>query len=204
MDREAKQRELEQLRGRVQILESELDQEPSAGEWPPRSYYTTYHVLAGCVLGMFGAAASLLFNVIGSLLVNQHPLRLIQVYLTFPLGEEALKTDNGLALAIGTCLYLATGMVLGIPFQLMLTRWFERSTPAVRFVVVSLLALGLWLFNFYAVLTWLQPLVFGGNWIVHQVPWWVGASTHLVFGWTVLLLQPFSVFVPYQQQQGVR
>jgi len=199
MDREAKIRELEQLRGRVQALEAELAQGVPPSDWPPRSYYTTYHVLAGCVLGMFGAAASLLFNIIGSLIVGQHPLKLIQIYLTFPMGETALGTANGLALAIGCCLYLGTGMILGIPLQLVLTRWFDRASLATRFLVVSLLSLGLYLFNFYALLAWLQPLLFGGNWIVEMIPWWVGASTHLVFGWTLLLLQPFSVFVPYQQ-----
>jgi len=202
MDREAKLRELEQLRMRVQALEADLAQGPPNSDWPPRAYYTTYHVLAGCVLGMFGAAASLLFNVIGSLVVHQHPLHLIQVYLTFPMGETALTTSNGLSLAIGCCLYLATGMVLGVPVQLVLTRFFEHASYIARFIVVTLLSLGLWLFNFYAVLSWLQPLLFGGNWIVEDIPWWVGASTHLVFGWTVLLLQPFGVFVPYQQQRG--
>lgn len=203
MDREAKLRELENLRGRVDALEAELAQNASAGDWPPRSYYTTYHVLAGCVLGMFGAAASLLFNIIGSLIVSQHPLKLIQIYLTFPMGEVARDTSNGLALAIGCCLYLATGMVLGIPIHLVLTRWFDRSSLSTRFLVVSLLSLALYLFNFYALLSWLQPLLFGGRWIVDEIPWWVGASTHLVFGWTLLLLEPFGVFVPYQQQRGV-
>jgi hypothetical protein len=52
--------------------------------------------------------------------------------------------------------------------------------------------------NFYAILSWLQPLLFGGSWIVQEVPWWVGALTHLVFGWTMLLVQPLGMFVPYQ------
>ena len=99
-------------------LEVELEEEP--GEWPPRHYYTAYHVLAGFVLGIFGACTSLLFNVVGSVLVGQHPLQLIRVYLTFPLGESALQTDSGLAVATGCCLYLGTGMLLGIPFHIVL------------------------------------------------------------------------------------
>jgi len=203
MDREAKLRELAQLRESVQRLEAELGPEAAtaAPPWKPPSYYVAYHVLAGCVLGMFGAATSLLFNIVGSVLVGQHPLRIIQVYLTFPLGDAALKQEpTGLALAIGCCLYLATGMILGVPFQLVMSRWFEEAPFVRRFAVVTGLALALWLFNFYVVLSWLQPLLFGGNWIVNPeyLPPWVAALTHLVFGWTMLLVQPLGVFTPYR------
>src|SRR5262249_47475545 len=115
MDQDAKWRRLQELRTEVRALETDLAEQR---DWPPRRFYTVYAVLAGFVLGAAGAVASLLFNVIGSLIVHQHPLKLIQVYLTFPLGEPALQLDSGLALAIGCCLYLLTGMVLGIPFQL--------------------------------------------------------------------------------------
>jgi hypothetical protein len=197
MNREAKERELDQLRSRVSQLEAELSTEQAQGEWPPKGYYTAYHVLAGFVLGMFGAATSLLFNVVGSLLVGQHPLQLIRVYLTFPLGAEALTIDGGVTLAVGCCLYLATGMLLGIPFQLLLTRWLPNASFAARLATVSILAVIVWVVNYYAILAWLQPLLFGGRWIVDLIPWWVAALTHLIFGWTMLLVQPLGVFVPY-------
>lgn len=195
MDRDAMRRELEQLRSRANVLEVELASGGGPAEWPPRRFYTAYEVLAGFVLGAAGAGASLLFNLIGSLLVHQHPLRLIQVYLTFPLGESALQMDSGLALAIGCCLYLLTGMTLGIPFQLVLSRYFAEASLPVRFIVVSALGLALWLINFYILLSWLQPVLIGGNWIVEQIPWWVAALTHLVFGWTMLIVQPLGRFV---------
>jgi hypothetical protein len=198
MSREAKQRQLEELQAQVKQLQSELEQDRAAGQWPPRSYYTAYHALAGFVLGMFGAATSLLFNIVGSLLVGQHPLQIIRVYLTFPLGADALRTEAGLLLAMGCCLYLATGMLLGIPFQLVLTRWMPNASFIVRLGVVSALALAVWVVNFYGILSWLQPLLFGGAWIVQEIPWWVGALTHLVFGWTMLLVQPLGSFVPYR------
>ena len=196
MDREQKLRELEQLRTQMQRLEGELAATEPAREWPPREFYTAYYVLGGFVLGGIGAAASLLFNIIGSLVVGQHPLTIIQVYLTFPLGERALTIDEGLTLAIGCCLYLLTGMALGIPFHVVLSRWFAQATLATRFGVVTALALALWLINFYAILSWLQPALFGGSWIVERTPWWVGAATHLVFGWTMLVVQPLGAFVP--------
>ena len=121
------------------------------------------------VAGVPGATTSLVFNIIGSLLVpalggtSQHPLRLIQVYLTFPLGESALKIDDGVTLAIGCCLYLATGMLYGMIFQLVLTRMAPGASLGKRLVLCSLLALVIWVVNFYGVLSWLQPLLFGGN-----------------------------------------
>jgi hypothetical protein len=197
MNREAKERELALLRSRITQIEAELSAEQAQGEWPPKGYYTAYHVMAGFVLGMFGAATSLLFNVIGSLLVGQHPLQLIRVYLTFPLGAEALTIDGGVTLAVGCCLYLATGMLLGIPFHLLLTRWLPQASFGARLAAVSILAVLVWIMNYYAILAWLQPLLFGGRWIVDLIPWWVAALTHLIFGWTMLLVQPLGVFVPY-------
>jgi hypothetical protein len=192
--------ELSSLRDRVAQLESELAAAEAKANWPPRAYYTAYYATAGFALGIFGAMASLLFNVVGSLLVGQHPLRLIQVYLTFPLGERALdpQFDSPLALAVGCCLYLATGMLLGIPFHLALARWTPNASLARRLALVSALAIVVWLVNFYGILSWLQPLLFGGNWIVQQIPPWVAALTHLVFGWTMAVVYPLGAFVPYR------
>lgn len=201
MNADVKRRELESLRAKARQLESELAEEQLGRPWQAREYYTAYYANSGFMLGMFAAAASLIFNIIGSLLVGQHPLELIRVYLTFPMGAEALDYDavnNGLALAIGCCLYLGTGALLGVPFYLVLTRFTADGTWTRRLVVVSALAIGVWLVNFYGILSWLQPLLFGGNWIVERVPWWVGALTHLVFGWTMVLLYPLGLYSPYR------
>src|SRR5689334_6171433 len=83
-ERQAKLQELERLQARLDELEAELGS--AAPTWPG-GYYTAYYATTGFMLGMIGAAVSLLFNVIGSLMLNkpQNPLHLIQVYLTFPL-----------------------------------------------------------------------------------------------------------------------
>jgi hypothetical protein len=203
-NREAKLQELANLRRRVADLEAELDRDQSANGGWTHKYYTGYYATAGFMLGMIGALASLMFNIVGSLMWQrlgghaQHPLRLIQVYLTFPLGAAALQIDNGMTLAVGCCLYLATGMVYGVLFHLVLTRLTANARFVDRFVVVSILALAVWLVNFYGILSWLQPLLLGGNWIVELVPWWVAALTHLVFGWTMLLVYPWGLYVPYR------
>jgi len=52
----------------------------------------------------------------------------------------------------------------------------------------------LWGVNFYGILSWLQPALFGGNWIVdpQYLPPWVAAGTHLVFGLSMALLYPLA------------
>lgn len=187
-------KELEKIKAVAQEIEAKLASEESKKNWPPKEYYTTFHVLAGMMLGFFGAASSLLFNIVGSVIVNQHPLQLVRIYLTFPLGEKALSVESGATLALGCCLYLGTGMILGIPFHLVLSRFFDKSSTMLRFGVVTAMGLGLWLLNFYVLLSWLQPVFFGGNWIVAMIPWWVGALTHLVFAWTMLLIDRWGHF----------
>jgi len=195
MDREAKKEELRKLRVQVSRLESELtDSQAGRDTWAPKTYYTTYHILAGMVLGIIGAASSLLFNVVGAAMVGRHPLELIRVYLTFPLGEKALEVDSGFALAAGCCLYLGTGMFGGIPFHLILSRYFADSTTSIRFIVATVLGIGVWLVNYYGIIYWLQPMLIGGNWIVNEIPMIVAILTHLVFAWTILLVDQWGRF----------
>ncbi len=203
MSTDPKQRELEELRARVRRLETELAPggKPPVEQWQERGYYTAYYATTGFLLGGVAALVSLVFNIVGSLLFGNQPLELIRVYLTFPMGEKALDfnaVDNGLILAIGCCLYIGTGMLYGMLFQLALTWLTPKVSFATRLVLVSALALALWLVNFYGILNWLQPLLFGGNWIVERIPWWVAALTHLVFGWAMLLVYPLGRYQPYR------
>lgn len=200
--REAKEAELAALRERAARLEAELAA-AGAPRWQAKGYYAAYYATTGFMLGIFGAAASLLLNVVGSTLVKQHPLELIRIYLTFPLGEKALTLglEDGLVLTIGCCLYLGTGMLLGIPFQLILARFAVAGKPpplSLRLSVASALAVGVWIVSYYGILSWLQPLLFGGDWIVRLVPWYIGALTHLVYGWTMALVSPLGLYTPYR------
>lgn len=195
---QAKKQTLEEMRRRVAELEAEL--EPARQPTWTRSddeFYWTYLAWSGAILGMFGAVASLLLNVIGSLAVGQHPLRLIQVYLTFPMGEKALAEDldTGIILAVGCCLYILTGMVLAIPLHMLLARFFPHATLARRLMFATIAGLMLWTVNFYLILSWLQPWLFGGNWITNPtlMPLWIGAGTHLVFAWVVAALYPWGI-----------
>lgn len=192
-----RQAELERLYARARQLEAEIETRESPAPWPPRGYYTAFHVLVGMLLGFVGAASSLLFNVVGSSFVGRHPLELIRIYLTFPLGESALTLESGIALGIGTCLYLGTGSLYGIAFHVLMSRWLDKASARRRLAAATAAGAGLWLFNFYGVLSWLQPMLFGGRWIVELVPFWVAGLTHLVFAWTMLLVEQWGRFIPY-------
>jgi hypothetical protein len=199
----AVQRELADLRARVAELEEETTAaEPPSLEWT-RGYYLTYYATTGFFLGMLAAVASLVFNIVGALVVGLHPLQLIRVYLTFGMGGRALDLhlhggEGGLMLIIGCCLYIATGMLLGTLFQVVLSRFAGQAGLGQRMVLASALALTVWIVNYYLLLSWIQPLLFGGNWIVALIPWWVAALTHLVFGWTMALVYPLGTYEPYR------
>jgi len=193
-----KRQELARLQARAAELESEL--QPAPSHWQADEFYLAYYAMAGGILGMAGAMVSLLFNVVGSTMVHQHPLRLIQIYLTFPAGEKALELDGGLTLTLGCCLYIATGAVLGVPFYVLLRYFTAGRSLTYRFAFASGLALSMWVVHFYCILIWLQPLLFNGRWIVDLVPIWVGALTHLIYGWTITITYPFGDYKPYYRQ----
>ncbi|MBM4077617.1 MAG: hypothetical protein FJ267_18475 [Planctomycetes bacterium] len=197
------------MKTKVAELERELENTQTDEAWSPSGFYFAYYATTGFLLGGFAALVALIVNMIGAPLAGRHPMELIRVYLTFPLGEKALQlasiegksfaVDDGLLLILGCCLYLATGMILGIGFQLALMAWAKNGGVVQRLIVSSVLAILVWLVAFYAILSWLQPLLFGGNWIVDTkyLPIWVAAGTHLVFGWMMAILSPLGEFTPY-------
>jgi len=166
--------------------------------WQDAGYNVFHYAKIGLALGILGGCTSLVLNVIGSAIwpafsgQAQHPLRLIQVYLTFPLGESALTLNGGIVLALGCILYLVTGMLYGVLFTVVISYFVPYASLWARVLVCSILAVFVWAINFYLLLTWFQPLLVGGGWIADLIPWWVAASTHLVFGLTVAVLYPIG------------
>lgn len=218
MEAQSKLQELDRLRARVEKLEAEIVKEEAERGWQATGYYTAYYATAGFMLGIFGAMTSLLANVICAPIAGKAtPLELIRIYLTFPLGERALELTSGgqahyaigdgVILAIGCCLYLGTGMLLGIPVYMAIARFARRRGLFLRLVVASIVSLAIWGINFYGILSWLQPMLVGGspgNWITNSdyLPWWVAAATHLVFGWTIAVLYPLGEYTPYRRPSG--
>jgi hypothetical protein len=205
MDSIEKQRRIEELRQELAALEGEVSLEAEANPWPPKGFYGSYYATTGFMLGGIGALTSLLANVLAAPIAGKSPLELIKVYLTFPLGEKALalsSNDGALILALGVTLYIGTGMLLGVPMYWAMVR-ICGPNPSLgkRLAVGSVLALAVFAINFYVVLSWLQPALFGGRWITDPavLPPWVAAATHLIFGWMLAILYPLGQFTPYRQ-----
>jgi hypothetical protein len=202
---QAKKQTLNDLRLQVARLEAEIRAEEATatgGQWPPQGFYGAYYANSGFMLGGIAAMASLALNIVGAPLAGKNPLELIRVYLTFPLGARALELgpERGtLILLLGCCLYIATGVVLGVPFFVALAKLAGDNLKK-RLIVATVLSLLLWVISFYGILAWLQPALFGGDWITDPsvLPPWVAAGTHMIFGWTLALLYPLGRFVPYQ------
>ena len=169
------------------IRKLEAEEAETQSVWPPTGYYLLWHVVIGAVLGSIGATVSLLANALGAPLFGEKSLQLIRVYLTFPMGAQALEAETGLVVFVGVCLYLGTGAIFGIGFHLLMSTVFVKASNSKRFVVSTLIGLALWIANFYLILNWLQPMLQGDNWIVRLVPFWVAALTHLAFVWTMFL-----------------
>lgn len=196
----AKRAKLAELQAEAAKLAADIEAREGTAATPTVARWRqelSYLATAGLFLGMVAALVSLMFNVIGASIVGENPLQLIKVYLTFGLGEQALspEVDSGLALAIGCMLYIATGMLLGGLFHVLLNRCAGTGGPLQRLAWATLIAVGIWIVNFYVLLSWMQPLLFGGNWITNSVylPWWVAIATHVVFGWTMALAYPWGV-----------
>ena len=211
---EVKQRELMELRQRANQLESEILDEAAGRPWALTGFYTAYYATTGFMLGLIAATVSLVFNVVGGPMAGKSPLELIRVYLTFPLGEKVLDLtnstekiyaiDNGVILAIGCCLYLGTGMLIGVPFHVIAMRFAAKCRLVARIAFGASLGIFLWFISFYGILSWLQPLVCGGNWITNSefIPWWVAAATHVVYGVTMIIVSPLGQYVPYRSPEA--
>ncbi len=206
-----KREALNALKHQVSMLEAEITEQDIPRDWKPEKFYSAYYITTGFVLGGVAAMASLLFNVIGSTITQRNSLEIIRVYLTFPLGEQALKLgtaegakyviSDGMIIALGCCLYIGTGMVLGTLFHVVISMFGENKSLTTRLVIGSVLGIVIWGVNYYLILSWLQPLLFGGRWITDGslLPWWVAAATHLVFGWTMALMAPIGAYTPYKR-----
>lgn len=186
--RDTMRRELERVYAEATRLETALRDAPDWDIDPGRVVFA-YHVLAGLVTGFVGAAAGLLFGMLGSLLLSLHPLLMIRVYMTLPFGERALLVETGPMLALGVLVYLMVGALYGIPFHVVLGGVLRNAPGIWRALIAAAMGLIVWLVNYYLILIWLQPVLTGGKPITWLIPMWLAASTHVVFAWTIALIE---------------
>jgi hypothetical protein len=191
-------REIERHRRAIAELEAKLAAATSQRKsWPPTGFYTTFYVLAGMTIGTMGAMTSFAFNVIGSLIVSQDPMRILRVFGTFFIGQEALTTDNLNFLMLVLLTHVIVGAVGGAVFHVYINRELADRSPGQKILYSALFGCAIWLINFYGIVSWLQPLLVGQAYILRLMPFWVAALTHIVYGLTLGLLQPLGRFIPY-------
>jgi hypothetical protein len=87
-----------------------------------------------------------------------------------------------------------------------MAKYFKDSSTIQKVLIAVSVSVAIWLINFFAILSWLQPLLFGGSWILEMIPWWVAMLTHIVFGLTMLLIGEWGHFeaTDYKRQAMVR
>jgi hypothetical protein len=201
-DREEILSQIEQHRAALATLESRLRAaEPVDAPWPPPGFYLTFYVVAGLLLGILGSLTSFLFNVLGSLVVNQDPLRILRVYGTVFLGAKALTTDDLNFFMLVAVVHFSLGAVAGAVFHVLANR-LVPDRPAFQIVLGGLYGLLIWVVNFYCILIWLQPRLVGQPYVLELMPVWIAALTHLVYGLTLGVLQPLGRFVPYRPAEA--
>lgn len=194
MDQDTRQQQIQEHLDAIHELKAADAGQPHAASWPPQDYYLLWHILVGMVLGCIGALVSLAANMVGAPLFGKPSLELIRVYLTFPMGERAMHADDGVILFIGCVLYLCTGAVYGSVIHIVMSSLLSGAPAMKRFLAASAIGLAMWIGHFYLILSWLQPMLLGDNWIVRLVPVWVAALTHLAFAWTVLAGESWGRF----------
>jgi hypothetical protein len=137
MDRETRDRKVQEHLEAIRELEATEAEQTTAAAWPPPGFYPLWHLVVGVMLGSIGSLVSLAGNAIGAPLFGEHPLQLIRVYLTFPMGARALEADQGLVLFAGCLLYLVTGALYGVAFHFVMTLYFADASRTTRFLFGS-------------------------------------------------------------------
>ena len=192
--------EIEGHRSAIAELEARLPSEAPL-PWPPSGFYLTFYVVAGLMIGILGSLVSFGFHVLGSLVVNQDPLRVLRVYGTVFLGPRALTTEDLNFFMLVAVVYFSVGAIAGAVFHVLVNLFVPRG--AVKQIALgALYGLLMWMVNFYAVIVWLQPRLVGDAYVLQLMPAWVAALTHLVYGLTLGVLQPLGRFVPYRPAEA--
>lgn len=171
---------------------------PNAAPWPPPGFYLTFYVVVGAILGVIGSLASFLFNVFGSLVVDQDPYRILRVYGTVFLGEDALTTSDLNFFMLVAIVHFSVGAMAGAVFHVAINRYFPGASVFKQVGLGAAYGLMMWIVNFYFVLWWLEPAMVGQAFVLKLMPFWVAALTHVIYGVTLGVLQPLGQFTPFK------
>ena len=129
--------------------------------------------------------------------MKQNPLLFLRVYGTVFLGPRALTTEYLNFFMLVAVVHFSVGASAGAVFQVFISR-FVPDRPGLQIVLGGVYGLLMWVVNFYVVIAWLQPRLFGEALVLKLMPVWIAALTHLIYGLTLGVLQPLARFVPYR------
>jgi hypothetical protein len=175
--KDALRRDLARLYEEAARIEGALD-ERLGGGLPRFTASLSIGLPAGMLLGFLAASGSLLLHVIGSLMMDVHPLQIVRAGMSLFMGVWAFDIESGPRLALATCLYLVIGALLGIPLHRMFNRTFAAAPGIWRFLVATAIGMALSIVSF---LTPVPPR--------NGTPFWWTAFTLLAYVWIVLLLE---------------
>lgn len=146
----------------------------------------------GWAAGFLGASVSLGFNIAGAWLLGIEPLRLLRIYATIVEGPVALDVSRSDFFLSTLILHVATGWLFGAVFAIGAQRFCCSRLR--RYALAGAgYGIAIWLVNFYGILSWLQPLLYGESFILTEIPIAVAALTHISYGLTVALVTyPFQ------------
>jgi len=150
-----------------------------------------YFATVGAFAGFLGSMAILGAEVIAARLMGFAPFMVLRFYATLHDGASALLMTNRNFLLDAIPMHLAFGSAIGAVFVLMVSKRNVQKFAAYLAAGVGF-GLCVWFLNFYLLLSWIQPLFNGKALIVESIPWWVAATTHVVYGLTIALVSfPF-------------
>ena len=148
---------------------------------------TLYFATIGAFAGYLGSIVILGADIASAKLMGFAPLMVLRYYATLRDGPGALLMTSRSFLLNAVLMHLAVGSALGAIFVLIVSgRYIQRFT---RYLAAGIgFGLGIWFINFYLLLSWIQPLVNGKSYILENIPWWVAAATHALYGVTIALV----------------
>jgi len=146
-----------------------------------------YFGTIGAFAGYLGSVVILGADIAGAKLMGFAPFMFLRYYATLREGSGALLMTSRSFLLNAVVMHLAVGSALGAIFVLIISgRDIQRFT---RYLAAGIcFGLCVWFINFYLLLSWIQPLVNGKSYILENIPWWVAAVTHGLYGASVALI----------------
>ena len=163
----------------------------SAVEWletrtyVSRQWRAMYFGTIGAVAGFLGSLAMIAADILAAQVMGKPPFMMLRVYATLRDGAGALSLSDWTSFLSAFVMHLALGSALGAIFALSFSGRARYQSAGHYLSAGLVFGLSIWIINFYLLLSWIQPLINGREYILSNIPWWVAAITHALYGLTL-------------------